>query len=168
MAPIARISSIRAVAGTVKDGNLQLPYWFTFGLCQGLDVIGRGVVGIDHTVPGAVRDDLVHVERRGGVEHGVAVGDGDHAQRIGPARCSETGSVYWIHSDVDAGPPPRADQFAVVQHRCSVFLSFADDNSSGDIDGGKIGTQCINRCCVGGILIAAADPPLRADRGPFP
>lgn len=89
------------------------------------------------------------------------------ATRIGPARCSETGSVYWIHSDVDAGPPPRADQVAVVQHRCSVFLSFADDNSSGDIDGGKIGTQCINRCCVGGILIAAADPPLRADRGRF-
>jgi len=53
-----------------------------------------------------VRDDLVHVERRGGVEHGVAVGYGDHAQRIGTASCSETGSVYWIHTDVDAGPRP--------------------------------------------------------------
>jgi len=57
-----------------------------------------------------------------------------------------------------SGPSPVADLFAVVEHRCFVFFTFADDDDTAHRHGGQELTHRVNRGSVATVLVALADP----------
>ena len=111
--------------------------------------------------------DLLHVERRAGIEHRATIGHGDHGERIGLALRGEGGAVDRVDGDVDLGRAAVADPLAVEQHRCVVLLAFADHDDAVHRHGGQREAHRLDGGVVGGVLVAPTDPPRRSEAGRF-
>ena len=129
------------------------------------DVLARRRVDVDGVDRLGAGRDLVHVDGGTGEEHRPALGDGDHRDRVGLALGRQARSLEWVDRDVHGRPVAVADLLAVEEHRRLVLLALADHDDAGHRDGVEDYAHAVDRSLVGGLLVAPADPPARAERG---
>ncbi len=116
----------------------------------------------------AAHRDFFHVDVRR-VQEPARFGHGDHRQRIDAAMRADGRAFQRVERDVDLRPAARriADFFADIQHGRLVALAFADDYRAVDGQPVKRLAHGVDRCLVGGLLIAAPHPARRRQRRRF-
>ena len=62
------------VSRSIEHGHAKLAHVLADSLREGADVVADGPLDVDDAGTGSIRDDLVHVEHGGGIEHGSPVG----------------------------------------------------------------------------------------------
>src|SRR5215210_2814766 len=128
-------------------------------------VLGWGSVDVDRAGGLAPHGDLVHVERRAGVEHRPPLGDGDDGDRIRLAERRQAGALEWVDRDVPGRAAAVSDLLAVVEHGRLVLLTLPDHDRAVHPDGVEDEPHRVDRGAVGLLLLAAADPAGRGERG---
>ena len=131
------------------------------------DVLGRARVDVDRVRRLRPDRDLVHVERRAGVEHRAALGDGDHGDRVRLAERGQPRALERVDGDVDRRAAAVADLLAVVEHRRLVLLPLADHDDAVHAHGVEHEAHRVDRGAVGLLLLAPADPAGRGERRRF-
>ena len=164
-AGIPNLVDERLVPRAVKHRNHHVRHRFVLGFGQSGDVDPDRLAKVDHAVALVAGDNLVHVEHRARVVHRAAVGNRDHAERVLATGSRERGTVDWVDRDVAVRPVAGANMLAVVEHRRVVFLALADDDEPVEVDGAQERAHGIDRCAIGGQLVAAADVGHRANGG---
>ncbi len=109
--------------------------------------------------------ELVHVDRGAGEEHRAPLGDRDDGDRVRLADGGQPRPLQRVDRDVDLGRPSVADLLAVEQHRRLVLLPLADHDDAVHRHGVEHEPHRVDGGLVGGLLVAAADPPRGAERG---
>src|SRR5699024_7217876 len=105
--------------------------------------------------------DLVHVEHRGWVVHGVAVSGGDDGDGVRAPLGHQGGAVDRVHGDVDLRAVAGADVLTVEQHRGLVLLALADHDHAVHVHGVDELAHRVHGCTVTLLLHATADPATR-------
>ena len=129
------------------------------------DVLARRRVDVDGVDRLGAGRDLVHVDGRAGEEHRPALGDGDHRDRVRLALGRQARPFERVDRDVHGRPVAVADLLAVEEHRRLVLLALADHDDAVHRDRVEHYAHPVDRGLVGGLLVAPADPPARAERG---
>ena len=118
---------------------------------------------VDHVGRFRARDELLHVEHGGGVEHGAALGDGQDGEGVVDAQGSQAGAVDGVDGDVALGAGAVADVLAVEKHGGFVLLAFADNHNAVEVDGLEEGAHGVDGCAVSLVLVAEAHPVATGD-----
>ena len=170
--PATSPSEMNLIRAPVSRISLTMPSWrgrsrMTTVTSSGVDALGLGDpadvhrdggVDVDEVGGLGAGDQLVHVEDRGRVEHGAAVGGGQDGDGVRHALGGQRGAVDRVHGDVDLGAGAVADPLAVEEHRGFVLLALADDDDAVHRDGGDEGPHGPDGGAVRAVLVAAADP----------
>ena len=113
---------------------------------------------------GAGHDQLVHVDRRAGVEHGAPGRQPEHADRVRQALGGQRGAVHRVDRDVPLRAGAVADPLAVVEHRRLVLLALADHHHAVHPDGAEHRAHRVHRGRVDLVLVAEAEIAGAVDR----
>ena len=88
----------------------------------------------------------------------------DHREGVRLPDGGEPGAVDRVDGDIRAGAVAVADPLAVEQHRRFVLLSLADHHDAVHRHGVDHQPHRVDRCLVGGVLVAMADPSAGGER----
>ena len=102
--------------------------------------------------------DLLHVDARPWVEHGVPVADGDHCYGVGSSQGGECRPVDRVNGDVGCRGASVTDALTVVQHWCFVLLALTDDDDAVHGDAVQHVTHGVDRSPVSALLVAPSHP----------
>ncbi len=155
------------MARTIENASRDLVHPHALGLGKRAQIVARLGVEIDEVLGIAATDgDLIHVDVRR-MEQAAALGERDHAQRIGHGLGGERRSLQGIERDVDGWSIARAHGFADVQHGRLVALALADHDGAAYVDAVERFAHGIDRGLIGGPLVAAANESRRGKGGRF-
>ncbi|MDI2020793.1 hypothetical protein PJL18_01302 [Paenarthrobacter nicotinovorans] len=146
------------MAVTVKDHDVELVDLDALGLGDEVQVLLDGQAQIHHVGGLGTRDELLHVEDCGGVEHGAALSDCQHCEGVVDAQGGEAGSVDGIDGDVALGTGAVTNLLAVEQHGGFVFFAFTNHHDAVEVDGVKERTHGVDGGTVGFVLVAETYP----------
>ena len=135
----------------------------SLGLRDPPKVLGGAGGDVDRADRSGSDGDLVHVERRSGIEHRAAIGNGDDRERVRLAHRSERGAVDRVDRNVDFRVAAVADLLTVVEHRRIVLLALADDHGAAHAHRRQRQAHRFDRCMIGAVLVAPTDPSRRGE-----
>ncbi len=161
---LAKLPDQLVVAFALEHDDTDVGRPAAFRLRDGLNVLGRRGVDVDHADGVCSRGDLLHVDGCAGVEHRAALGDGDHRDRVRLSERRQARALERVDGHVDLGPGAGADRLAVVEHRRFVLLPLADDDDAAHDDRVEHRAHRVDRRLVGGDLVTAPDPAAGAHR----
>ncbi len=135
------------------------------GLGYGGQVVGHRCVNIDHADRFGADHQLVHVERRTGIEKRAARGDGDDGDGVGQPLGQQVRPLDRIDGDIDLWAAAVADDLAVIEHGGLVLLPLADDDDAVHAHRAEQQPQRVDGRAVPFFFLPAADPARRRQSG---
>ncbi len=163
-AGLAELGDQVVVAVALEDDDGEVVDVDVLRLGHALEVLRRGRVDVDRVGRFRPHRDLVHVQRGAGEEQRSPLRDRDHRDRVRHPEGRQPRSLQRIDRDVHLGAGAVADLLAVEEHRRLVLLALADDDDAAHRDRVQHQPHRVDRCLVGGDLVASTDPA-RCERG---
>ena len=163
-AGLADLGDELAVAVTVENLHGQIPHGSALGAGDGVEVVRRGGIEIDHSDRLGADGELLHVEARTRVEHGAPVGHGDDSEGAAATECAQLGAVDRVDGDVGLGKAAVADSLAVEEHGGFVLLTLADDDDTVHGDGLEDHPHGVDGGGVRPFLVSPPEPPAGSER----
>jgi hypothetical protein len=164
-AGLAQLVDQRLVPIALEHDHRDLARPPALGLRDARDVLAWRRVDVDDANRLGTGGDLVHVDGGTGEEHRPALGESDHRNRVRLALRRQAGPLERVDRDIHRRAVAVADLLAVEEHRRLVLLALADHDDALHRDGVEDRAHAVDRGLVGGLLVAPADPPARAERG---
>ncbi|CEG08157.1 hypothetical protein BN961_01571 [Afipia felis] len=153
------------MARTVEDQCGDRRGMHVLGAGETADVLGRRRVEVDHVlgVTGP-HSDLLHINV-GRIEKRAAFGHRHGGDRTRHALGAQRRTFQRIDRDVDFRPELGADLLTDEQHRGFVALALADHDRALDWNLVQLAAHRIDRCLIGGLLVAMSAQARRRHRG---
>ena len=155
------------VARFIQDINHQIIYFFTFRLCYSIEIFCNGFGNVYRIFSLLSYYQFIHIKGTPWIPHTSLVRSGYCSNGIGSSKGKKISSLHWIHSDIYTRSIPISHRFAIVEHRCIIFFSFADNDSSVDIYIPKRFTHPIHCRFVPSVLISCSYKSSRRKRRRF-
>ena len=149
-----------------QHGDGQLAQRLVQGAGDIVQVLFQRQIKVDSAFSARADDQLFHIHIRR-VEEAALIADRHHRQGVGLAHRRHAGAFDGIDGDIYRIALAGTHFFADIKHRRFIDFALADDDGAVDIDEVKHNAHGVNRCAVGGILIAAAQPFIARQRGGF-
>ena len=140
----------------IQDINHQIIYFFAFCFGYSIKVFCNGMGNVYHIFSLLSYYQFIHIKGTSWIPHTSLVRSGYCSNSIRSSKSKKISPLHWIYSDIYTRSISISHRFAVVEHGCIIFFSFADDDCSMNINIPKRLSHPIHCRFVPSILVSCS------------